>query len=85
MGTLLIWRNGVDGPSETRRVTDLEDLRDLVRVEFGSRITYVVARELDGLGETLDQHLRLSPDDLTDEDFRWLTAPVSHQVRGVSS
>jgi len=80
---LLIWRQGRMGRSESRRdVRGLEDLRDLLRVEFGAQVFYIEARGTSG-EEPLDSRLRFSPEDLTDEDFRWLTAPVRDEVRGV--
>lgn len=80
---LLIWRQGRMGRSESRRdVRGLDDLRDLLRVEFGAQVFYIEARGA-GSDETLDSRLRFSPEDLTDDDFHWLTAPVRDQVRGV--
>lgn len=82
--TLLIWKNSRLGTSETRHnVADLDDLRELLATELGDRILYLVARSEDD--ETLDQRLRSSISDLTDEDFHWLTAPVAHEVRGVTA
>lgn len=82
MGTVLIWKINQLNRSETRHsVHDLADLIDLVRAELSDRAVYVEAR--DGKGSALESHLRVSPDDLTDEDFTWLTAPVTSEVRGV--
>lgn len=84
MGTLLIWKTSRLNQSEARHsVRDLEDLIDLLRAEFSDRTVFIEARATDGTERALDSRIRVSPDDLTDEDFAWLTASVKHEVRGV--
>jgi hypothetical protein len=85
MRTLLIWKSTRLAQSETRHnVRDLSDLQDLIRTEFADRMIYMEARETDS-GDAMDSRLRVSPDDLTDDDFHWLTAPVKNEVRGVKT
>ena len=36
-----------------------------------------------GCGAAYDSRVRVSPEDLTVDDFDWLTAPVKNEVRGV--
>jgi hypothetical protein len=56
----------------------------LLAAEFGDRVFYLEARLPSGdQGEVLDYRLRFSAEDMTDEDLRWLTAPVQGEVRGV--
>ncbi len=84
MGSLLIWKTSRMVQSETRHtVRDLEDLIDLVRAEFSDRMVYIEARENDSSGAAYDSRVRVSPEDLTADDFDWLTAPVKNEVRGV--
>ncbi len=84
MGTLLIWKTSRFNHSETRHpVRDREELVDVLRTEFSDRMIYIEARGTDGSGRPLDSRVRVSLDDLTDEDFDWLTAPVENEVRGV--
>lgn len=84
MHRLLVWKSNLNGFAETRySIRDLEDMRDLIRSELRDRMLYIEARELDDRGETIDSRLRVSADDMTDEDFRWLTAASRDQVRGV--
>lgn len=83
MLSLLIWKRGALSQSETRHsVRDLDDLRDLIRSEFSDRMIYMEARD-SGSGDAIDSRVRVSPDDLTEEDFFWLTAPVKNEARGV--
>ncbi len=84
MGSLLIWKTSRMVHSETRHtVRDLADLIDLVRTEFSDRMIYIEARENDSTGTAYDSRVRVSPEDLTVDDFDWLTAPVKNEVRGV--
>ena len=84
MATLLIWKTSQFNRSETRvTVRDLDDLIDLVRSEFSERMIFLEAREGDGSGPAKESHVRVAADDLTDDDFHWLTAPVKNEVRGV--
>lgn len=69
--------------SESRHfVADLSELRDFVASELNGQMMYLEARELDE-AKTLASHFRLSADDLTDDDFQWLTASVRNEVRAV--
>lgn len=82
--TLFIWKTTRFGLSETcHMVRSLEDLRDLVASELRDRIIYLEARQADAPDEIVSSHLRSSIEDLTDEDFRWLTTHVGREIRGL--
>ena len=84
MGTLLIWKTSRLNQSEARHtVRDLEDLVDLLRTEFSDNMIFIEARGTDGSPRAHESRVRVSPGDLTDEDFAWLTASVKHELRGV--
>jgi hypothetical protein len=82
--TFFIWKTSRFGLSETRHVVrNLGDLRDLLDSELRDRVLYLEARQLDDSDEVLSSHLRSSAEDLTEDDFRWLTDGVRSEMRGV--
>ena len=84
MDTILVWSQQGYGRSETRHVVSgLDDMRDLIATQLSGRLLYLEARAVDGGDEVLDSRLRIAVDDLTGEDYSWLTAPVRNEVRGV--
>jgi hypothetical protein len=83
--SILLWSDHQWRLSATRHlVRDLDDLRDVLASQLGGgRVFYLESRPADEADQVLESHLRFSIDDVTSEDFRWLTAAVRDEVRGV--
>ena len=84
MHTLFIWKSTRDGRSEAcHYVRNLADLKDLIETELRGRPFHLQARPTDDPDEIVDDRLRSSADDMTDDDFHWLTATVAGELRGI--
>ena len=52
-------------------------------MEFSNRILYMESRRSDIADQIVSSHLRSSADDLTEDDFHWLTATTPDELRGL--
>lgn len=82
MRSFLLWTGSQLGRSETRHfAADLDELRELILVRLHGRVLYLEARG--DSSETLDLKVRSSADDLTEDDFLWLTDAAAKEHRGI--
>jgi hypothetical protein len=82
--TIFFWKSTRYGLAETRHVVgNLADLRETIAMEFSNRILYMESRRSDIADQIVSSHLRSSADDLTEDDFHWLTATTPDELRGL--